>query len=197
MKTCRKCGETKPKENFYISHIIKDGLYSYCKQCCRKIDLEHKNKPEAKKRIKAYNESRKESMREYSRKRKREFKEEFAAKRRFLRKNCPKTKIFKALEKRIGKLIGSYSVAKLTGCGRAFLKEYLESLFKEGMSWDNYGGTIPNSDKHWEIDHIRPCSSFDLSDPEQQKECFHYTNLQPLWRIDNLRKGMKYTPPEQ
>jgi len=51
------------------------------------------------------------------------------------------------------------------------------------MSWDNYGY------RGWHIDHIRPCASFDLTDPEQQRECFHYTNLQPLWWQDNLRKG--------
>jgi hypothetical protein len=49
------------------------------------------------------------------------------------------------------------------------------------MSWDNW------SLKGWHIDHIRPISSFDLSDPAQQKECFHYSNLQPLWAIDNLK----------
>jgi hypothetical protein len=51
------------------------------------------------------------------------------------------------------------------------------------MSWDNHG-------KHgWHIDHIRPCASFDFSDPEQQQQCFHYSNLQPLWAGDNLSKG--------
>ena len=54
------------------------------------------------------------------------------------------------------------------------------------MSWDNW------SIKGWHIDHIRPCSSFDLSDPTQQKECFHYTNLQPLWASENLKKNNKW-----
>jgi hypothetical protein len=43
----------------------------------------------------------------------------------------------------------------------------------------------------WHVDHIIPCSSFDLTDSEQQKKCFHYTNLQPLWAIDNLKKSNK------
>lgn len=57
----------------------------------------------------------------------------------------------------------------LIGCSIDELKIYLEEKFTEGMSWDNYG--------QWHIDHIRPCCSFDLSDPEQQKECFNYKNL--------------------
>lgn len=71
----------------------------------------------------------------------------------------------------------------LVGCDIDYLKEYLEKLFLPNMSWDNYG--------KWHIDHIIPCNSFDLSDIEQQKKCFHYTNLQPLWAKDNLKKGSK------
>jgi hypothetical protein len=73
----------------------------------------------------------------------------------------------------------------LTGCSVAELKKYLESKFLPGMAWENYGI------HGWHIDHIRPCSSFDLTDPEQQRICFHYTNLQPLWAADNIRKGAK------
>lgn len=74
------------------------------------------------------------------------------------------------------------------GCSVYSLKNHLESLFQKGMSWDNYGN--PNGDHSdcWHIDHIQPCSSFDLTDPEEQKKCFHYTNLQPLWGIDNIKK---------
>lgn len=73
----------------------------------------------------------------------------------------------------------------LLGCSAQFLRIYIESKFLEGMAWDNYG-------KHgWHVDHIIPCSSFDLTDLDQQKICFHYTNLQPLWAIDNLKKSNK------
>jgi hypothetical protein len=61
-----------------------------------------------------------------------------------------------------------------------FLK-YLESLFQPGMSWENRA--------EWHIDHVRPCATFELSDPEQQRQCFHYTNLQPLWGVENMRKN--------
>jgi hypothetical protein len=73
---------------------------------------------------------------------------------------------------------------ELLGCTIEQLRAHLESLFLEGMSWDNHG--------EWEIDHIRPCASFDLTDPSQQRACFHYSNLQPLWWLDNIRKGAKW-----
>lgn len=79
--------------------------------------------------------------------------------------------------------IKSSPTMELLGCSTEQLKIHLESQFKDGMSWNNW------SFKGWHIDHIRPCSSFDLSDPAQQRECFHYTNLQPLWAMDNLKKS--------
>ncbi len=85
-------------------------------------------------------------------------------------------------------LRGNYKSSKtheLLGCSIDFLKQYLEAQFKPSMSWSNYGVG------GWHIDHIKPCASFDLSDPKQQKECFHYINLQPLWALENLRKGSK------
>lgn len=77
---------------------------------------------------------------------------------------------------------------KLVGCSVEFLRTYLETLFKAGMTWENHG---LGKDK-WHIDHIRPCASFDLTDPEQQRECFHYTNMQPLWSQENISKGSRY-----
>lgn len=74
---------------------------------------------------------------------------------------------------------------ELLGCTSKQLKQYLESQFQEGMTWENYG----YGDDKWYIDHIIPCASFDLSNLEQQKICFHYTNLQPLWQFDNLKKS--------
>ena len=74
---------------------------------------------------------------------------------------------------------------KLVGCTLDELKNHLEKQFTKGMTWKNYNY------RGWHVDHIIPCSSFDLIDPEQQKECFHYTNLQPLWGKDNIKKSNK------
>ena len=80
----------------------------------------------------------------------------------------------------------SASTLALLGCGIPDVVRQLEMQFLPGMTWDNYG--------EWHIDHIRPCASFDLTDPEQQKQCFHYSNLQPLWAADNIRKGASIDP---
>lgn len=71
----------------------------------------------------------------------------------------------------------------LIGCTPQQLKDYLELKFIDNMSWDNRS--------EWHIDHIRPCISFDLTKLEEQRKCFHYSNLQPLWAEDNLKKHTK------
>jgi hypothetical protein len=73
----------------------------------------------------------------------------------------------------------------LIGCTIDECIKHIEKQFKPGMSWSNYGL------KGWHIDHIIPCSLFDLTIPDQQKKCFNYTNLQPLWAKENIKKGNK------
>lgn len=72
---------------------------------------------------------------------------------------------------------------ELLGCSPERLIQHLESQFKPGMTWANQG--------EWHIDHITPLASFDLSDPEQQRMACHWSNLQPLWADENIRKGAK------
>jgi hypothetical protein len=74
----------------------------------------------------------------------------------------------------------------LVGCSIEDLMTHLAAGFADGMSWENRS--------EWHIDHIVPCAAFDLNDPEQQRACFHFTNLRPLWREDNMKKGCKLMP---
>ena len=68
------------------------------------------------------------------------------------------------------------------GCTWLMFKQHMESLFRDGMSWENYGRG------GWEVDHIKSLNCFDLSDPEQRKLAGNYTNIQPLWQKENRQK---------
>jgi len=72
----------------------------------------------------------------------------------------------------------------LLGCTPGELREHIERQFKPGMSWENRG--------QWHVDHRRPLAWFDMRDPEQRRQACHYTNLQPLWALDNLSKGARW-----
>jgi hypothetical protein len=103
--------------------------------------------------------------------------------------NCPIFAVMSRVRNRIRiclkktKLTKKEKTHELIGCSYNFLKKHIEKQFKDGMAWDK-----PNS---FHIDHIKPLALFDLTDPEQLKEACHYTNLQPLTPIENLKKGKK------
>lgn len=95
----------------------------------------------------------------------------------------PSYRILHAIRARIsGLLRGTTKSARtieLLGCDAGFLRLYLEARFEPWMNWANYG--------EWHIDHIIPCAEFDLTKPDQQKLCFHYTNLRPLRAAENVK----------
>lgn len=193
----------KYKEKDYWKHKEK-RLANSTKWHYDNIDLVRSRKKEAYLedranilgRVKRYRDENGDKCRAASKKwrlenieRSREWYREYVKKRARL---DPAFKISRYLRARMSKAIINQKAYKsnktfeLIGATSDFVREHLESQFKPGMTWDNYG-------LHgWHIDHIRPCASFDLTDPEQQKQCFHYTNLQPLWAEENLRKGDKY-----
>jgi hypothetical protein len=78
----------------------------------------------------------------------------------------------------------SAGTLELVGCSIQELRAWLARQFRPGMTWDNYGPV-------WHIDHRKPCASFNLADPAQQRVCFHYSNLQPLFALENLQKGAR------
>jgi len=107
------------------------------------------------------------------------------------RKRDPNFRIRCTLSDRVRRVVSrnlkSGSSVMLLGCSLADFRIYLESKFDVGMSWDNYG----HKKGQWNIDHIIPCALFDLTKPEHQKRCFHFSNLQPMWATDNYRKKIK------
>lgn len=97
-----------------------------------------------------------------------------------------RTTIVRAIHNASGQKNSSFS--SLLGCDTNFLKTHLERQFSDGMTWENYGF----GEGKWVVDHIVPCSLFpDLTKEWQQKSCFNWQNLQPLWWLDNLRKKDK------
>lgn len=107
------------------------------------------------------------------------------------RKHIATYKLTNAMRHRLWKLLTAAKAKKfwrtftLLGCDIHTLLRHLESQFKHGMTHDNYGAL-------WEVDHIRPCSSFDLKREDHQRQCFHYTNLQPLLIPHNRRKNSRW-----
>ena len=89
-----------------------------------------------------------------------------------------RTRVWFAIKRRGTKKL--IKTEELLGCELEFFKIYLENLWEDKMNWDNYGKN------GWHIDHIKPCISFDLTQEEEQKKCFHYTNLQPLWATTKI-----------
>lgn len=110
------------------------------------------------------------------------------------RRTNPQENLAATIRKRVSEALKVKSIKKLhstselLGCSFAFLKKHIESQFKDGMSWENRSS--------FHIDHIRPLASFDLTDPEQLKAACHWTNLQPLYPKENLKKSKKFEQPD-
>lgn len=106
-------------------------------------------------------------------------------------KKLPMPSISTRMRKRLHQLFGRSSksgrLVRFLGCSMPQFMNHLEMLFEPGMTWENRG-------RGWHVDHIRPLSSFDLTDQAQAAKACHYTNLQPLWAFDNLSKGAKTFP---
>ena len=115
-------------------------------------------------------------------------KETAARKRKWY--STPEGKIINGLRRSLNRALNgklkAASALELLGCSVDYCLSYLEKQFKPGMNRDNHGRF------GWHLDHIKPISSFDMLDPEQQRACFHYTNFQPLWWGENLSKGTNY-----
>jgi biotin operon repressor len=166
-KKCCTCKEWQPLAKYNNHKKHWDQLRNDCKSCLKQYRKKNTGK------MSKY-------MTEYDKKRK---------------KIDPNYKLRKTLRSRIGCAISRIKAKKhmntmeLTGCSINYLKKYFESLFEPGMTWKNHG--------EWHIDHIIPCSSWDLTKLQNQQVCFNYRNLQPLWEMENLEKHAKYNKKDK
>ena len=176
----------------------KDKQKAYYKVNKDKIKLERKvyreaNKDKIKLRYKAYYEANKDKIKEHNKAYRKVNKDKIKLQKKAYTNNRFKTdiqfKLSHILRSRLHNALKNNqktgSAVKDLDCSVEELKQYLESKFQPGMSWDNW------SLDGWHIDHIKPLSSFDLTDRKQLLEACHYTNLQPLWAKDNLSKSDK------
>ena len=180
-KVCSKCREQKEVCEFSKDKSRKDGYYLNCKKC-------------EKKRFKIYRENNQEKLKEKYKKDKEKnpnyikewrlknpnYNSEYEKKRRL---NDPIFYLRKKVRNRLRDYfrVKTKKTLEYLGCSFEELKQHLENKFSDGMSWKNRN--------EWHIDHIIPLSSAKTED-ELYKLC-HYTNLQPLWAEDNLKKSNK------
>lgn len=203
MKKCVDCKQLKPIEEFIInSKTRKNFQRSHCKSCntlrSRAYRVQHPDKIkkyENKKSRKDYLKSYKESYNKtyYESNKDAIIKQHITYEKHKYNTNL-EFRILRNLRNRFRITTQQKAISRKTreylGCTLEEFKKHLESQFLEGMSWENYGRKFNN----WSIDHILPCSSFDLTKEDEIKKCFHYTNCRPLWVIDNSSKGCKLIP---
>jgi hypothetical protein len=212
---CIKCGIEKDKDLFVKNtNCCKECKSLYIKEYYQKnkeniLEKEknkyNDNKDQILERHKKYNATKKEERSIYQKEYRSKNKEELYEKRKkYVSENSEKlnkyrrkrykerikddlhfklSRIHRNILKRVLRFKKYETTSELLGYTSIELKENLESKFKEGMSWDNYG--------EWEIDHIRPVSSFDL-EKTPPSVVSSLDNLQPLWEIENITKGNKY-----
>ena len=167
-KLCNKCRVIKPIDEFYW----RESRQNYSPKCkiCWNGDS------------KKYNKDNEEKLKKYYS----EYHQQNRERKKILRRNDPKMRVASNLRNRLYKAVTKKfkGIMSLVGCELNELLLYLEQQFDNEMTWDNYG-------TYWEIDHIKPCDSFDLEDLNEQIKCFHYTNLQPLTINENRTKSNK------
>jgi hypothetical protein len=177
--TCKKCEIDKLWTDEYFYRRSDNGrLRKICKECVidnqRQYNLKHRD--EQLNYLHLYYENNKGEM----------IKQIIQCEKNRIQSDI-QFKVIKRLRSRMySALKGNWKFGhtiELLGCSIDEFKKYFKEKFQLGMNWDNYG--------KWHIDHVRPCALFDMSKEEEQRKCFHYTNLQPLWAKDNICKGGK------
>jgi hypothetical protein len=193
-KQCRREHYDNNKEDIKIKHKEhyknnKEYFQKYLKQW-NKDKKEHienyniNNKERRTKNVKEWNKKNPEYAKQY----KENYKPVSRVRERERYKTDVEWRITKILRARIRfaikfqKTFKSKGTLILLGCTVTEFKQYLESQFKPEMNWSNHG-TI------WEIDHIIQCATFDLSKPEEQAKCFHYTNMRPLFKTTQIAES--------
>jgi hypothetical protein len=205
MKTCCRCKEHKPYDEFYKNNHVKGGYSSKCIPCEKQYQIEYRSNDENRKRknindIQYYYKNKEkfsQKRKEYDLKHPERQKEynranlennNLTQKKRY---SCDiNYKLRKLTTTRIYTLITGFTKSKKTmeilGCTAEEFKQHIESLFSPEMTWENHGDI-------WEIDHILPCALFDFTQEGDLEKCFHYSNHQPLFKTTEIAESFGYT----
>jgi len=201
---CVQCENETP----YLDMMQNRGnVQKKCKKCNSKKGAEYyiKNREAKLQTVKEYTANNAQKVKDYQKKYNYEHKEETKIYNKVYRKENkvqlriqrkeyeqkPYVKIRHNLQSRLHKALHSKNVKKtnktleLLGCDVKTFIKWMKFQFTTGMTMDNHG--------EWHMDHCQPCNSFDLMDESEQKKCFHWTNIQPMWGPENLSKSDKYT----
>ena len=178
--------QTKNKEK-YRGYKKKWELENKEPAKLRRKDWENRNQEKIKiKRLKNKDKN-KEYMKKYYEKNKYKLNPKQVAYFRNRRNTNIQCKLSVNLRKRLYMALKTNckrgSAVKNLGCSIEYFKQFIESKFQSGMTWNNYG------QRGWHLDHIKPLSLFNLEDKSQFLEACNYTNYQPLWATDNIKKG--------
>lgn len=216
IKRCCRCKETKPLEHFPESKHTNSGYSARCKPCCAIISKQVRDGwDEDKKRV-VREQKRRDAYTDWAKRGKAKSHAKLmadpirAAKRaEWYRTNYRKPEVRAArlakekercatdmaykMRRRLGCLTREFVEGhrksgrsmRLLGCSPEEFKRHIESQWTEGMSWENHGG----GKECWSLDHIVCCALFDPSQESHQHACMHYTNIRPMWHVDNVRKN--------
>ena len=193
-KQCTKCREVLPIDMFHRARNgCRFGRVAKCKGCVKAYE-------DSRKHLKSdYDKLYRKNNRDHLRIVHRAWRDRNQDKVNTYSRKTPQSIMANNLRGRIRHWVLGEKVNKetlsvdLTGATLTQLRKHLESTFKQGMSWDNYGKGIGK----WCIDHIDPMNNYDLTDPAQARKVCHYTNMQALWFDENGNKGHTHTEPEK
>jgi hypothetical protein len=189
MKRCGGCLKDQQLSEYHKNNRTLDSLNTSCKTCVAKTSAKYRAKNKSKiadVKKKWYEANKDQALNyasEYYKNNKSVVIKKVVEYRRNRLKVDPIFKLQKNMRHRLSNLLKQQSsrvAINFLGCTLDEFKIYIESKFYNYMTWDSYG--------QWEIDHVKPLASFDLSDPNQLKAACHYSNLQPLWKQDHVTK---------
>lgn len=197
MKQCSRCKNVKELSEYTNNARQYDGKSIHCNSCKKLFRQEYAAKHSAiiKVRKKKYIAENLDKVQAYFKKYREAYKSTRNRREVERLENEPTYALKKRLRNNILRYLKRSGVKKecsstiIIGCSHAEFKQHFESKFTEGMTWEIF---CTSDEIH--IDHIIPVDSFDLTVEAEVMKCFHYTNLQPLWNLDNLRKSNKITP---